>query len=173
MDFTELYVAHQHTARRAAQDVLRNQADVADVDDVVQETFERLLRSIRNGGGPTVSVSGYVRRMARNTAIRQRQRQRRGRTLEEFATRLDRVCRADQRIDDQVVDRHEVIRIMSSVSVPTRVLLWATVAEGRDLADVSRGASTTPSALAAQLYRARLSMRKGCGRSVSPPSLLD
>jgi DNA-directed RNA polymerase specialized sigma24 family protein len=153
----ETYLRYRHVARLAAIEVLGH---CVDVDDVVQETFERLMRSADRGCGPTASVSGYVRQIAHNVAVRFAQRRKRGRELEEMCARLDLWNRPVVDCDESILDRDEVIHILRRVPHNSRFLLWAIGAEGRNLADVSHDVATTPAALAAHLYRVRQNIRR-------------
>ena len=54
--FTELYVRHQSAARRLANAYAR----AGDPEDLVNESFERVLAALRNGAGPTEGFRAYL-----------------------------------------------------------------------------------------------------------------
>ncbi|HLS63566.1 MAG TPA: sigma factor, partial [Ruania sp.] len=51
--------------RAEALRIARRQVGPDEAQDLVQETFARVLRAIQNGGGPTEDVAGYIFRTLR------------------------------------------------------------------------------------------------------------
>jgi len=61
-----LYQRHADSARRLARQISQR---AADVDDVVAETFSRVLATIRRGAGPSAAFRPYLLTAVRRVAV--------------------------------------------------------------------------------------------------------
>lgn len=150
--FTELYVRHQAAAQRLANTYSR----AGDPEDLVNESFERVLAALRRGAGPTEAFRAYLFVTLRRLAA-------------------DRIAK---RYDDPVEDVPEPVRaeahtppldpadrqlvVAAYESLPDRwqAVLWQTAVEGRQPRDLAPGLGMSANAAAALAYRAREKLRQ-------------
>lgn len=151
--FAALYQRYHAEALRIA----RRQAGQDEAQDLVQETFARVLRAIRNGGGPTEDVPGYIFRTLRNLKI-----DRSGRR--EFAT--DDVENAGPAAlwslpdrSEEVLNRALVADAFEDLPPRWREVLWLTEVEGLGPGELSEEMGMKPTAVSTLSLRARAGFR--------------
>ena len=142
---------------REAMGIARRQAGPDEAQDLVQETFTKVLRAIQNGGGPTEDVAGYLFRTLRNLRI-DRGGQR------EFAT--DDVESAGPAglwvvpdTSDEVLDRGLVSDAFAELPPRWREVLWLTEVEGVGPGELSDRMGMKPTAVSTLSLRARAGFR--------------
>jgi RNA polymerase sigma factor (sigma-70 family) len=147
--FGELWRRHEPDARRYA----RNLTGRTDVDDVVAEAFAKILRAIRQGGGPTDQPIRYVMVATRTAVYNAHQ-----------ATARDRAALGSvgaARPTTAPIELYDEVLFEAVRSLPQRwrQILWWTEVEGMTVGEVSRRLSIAPAAAASLAYRARKALR--------------
>lgn len=140
-----------------AMGIARRQVGADEAQDLVQETFAKVLRAIQNGGGPTEDVAGYIFRTLRNLRI-DRGGQR------EFAT--DDVESAGPAglwvvpdSSDEVLDRGLVSDAFAELPPRWREVLWLTEVEGVGPGELSDRMGIKATAVSTLSLRARAGFR--------------
>ncbi len=150
-----LYERHSAAARRLARQVVRDQADV---DDVVAETFARVLSAIKRGIGPTEAFRPYLLTAIRHIAIDVLRGQRH-QVLTEDADLPD----PGEPFVDTVVDgldRSLVARAFLSLPERWSAVLWHTEIEDAKPAEVAAMLGMSANSVSALRYRAREGLRQ-------------
>jgi len=152
-----LWVRHEAAARSLAKQVARP----ADVDELVSESFYRVLRAIAGGGGPDGAFRPYLLSALRRVNIDT------GRTyyqrvhLTDDDAGLDIVPSAAAH--DVAMERHEhsaAWRAWASLPESTRTLLWHLVVEEDTPAKLAPLLGTTPNGVSSRAKRARERLRQ-------------
>lgn len=130
--------------------VARSIVDAATAEDVVADSFERLLISLKRGEGPTYSLRPYFLQMVRNRAIDYKRR-----TLE---------IPVDTADDGPVVLGEESDSLVRNAfeALPERwqAALWLNVVEDRSHAEIGRELDVAEGAASQLLHRAREGLRQ-------------
>ncbi|HSV67670.1 MAG TPA: sigma-70 family RNA polymerase sigma factor [Mycobacteriales bacterium] len=147
--FAELYHRHRPAARRLARRVGRGRVEV---DDVVAETFTRVLHALRAGGGPVYGFRVYLLTAVRRTAWYLENRA--GREVAAEPTALDQ-RRSEPDPVLASVERGMVAMAFASLPERWRTVLWHTVVEGEPARRVASIFGVSPNSVAALSYRAR------------------
>lgn len=142
---------HRATVRRLWSYVRRLTADAATAEDVVQESYLRLLRA------ETAPVADDERaallfRIATNLALdewRRRKRQARG---------LERMPRAGPA--GPAPGMHDFGRLLDTLAPRARALVWLAYVEGWTHAEIARALRLRPLSVRVLLYRARASLAR-------------
>ena len=156
--FGVLYERHRLAARSLAGHLARNGADA---DDLVSESFTRVLRAIERGKGPDVAFRPYLL-----TALRRIHWER-----VNAARREDPTDPADLTADDHLgelfidpaldgLDGALAVQAFTRLPERWRLVLWHTQVEQLEPAEVAPLLGITPNAVAALAYRAREALRR-------------
>ena len=150
-----LYQRHAHAARRVARHITPSPADV---DDVVAETFVRVLAAIRRGGGPAEAFRPYLVTAARRVA------------LDHLRAQRTQVPTDDAELPDPgepfadpaeaSFERSLVSRAYSALPERWSAVLWHTEIERARPAEVALLLGISPNSVAALRYRAREGLRQ-------------
>jgi len=151
--FGELWRRHYSSGIAVARSITSS----LDPDDLVQEAYTRIFRSIQRGGGPTGAFRAYLFTSIRNTAASWG-RARRETTLDE----LDAVPDPDsgEQAANEALDRgltHQAFR-----SLPTRwqEVLWYSEIEQMKPSEIAPLLGMKPNAVAQLAVRAREGLRE-------------
>ncbi|MBV1849097.1 sigma-70 family RNA polymerase sigma factor [Catellatospora sp. NEAU-YM18] len=150
-----LYRRHYDSARRLAR-VLS--PDTAETDDLIAETFAKVLAALREGGGPDSAFRAYLLTTMRHTRYDRARRERRVELTDDL-TRYETA----QPIDDPTISRLETsyaARAFARLPERWRAVLWHTEVEGESPAQVAPIMGLTPNGVAALAYRARERLRQ-------------
>ncbi|WP_196279421.1 sigma-70 family RNA polymerase sigma factor [Catellatospora vulcania] len=150
-----LYERHLESARRLAR-VLSS--DHADADDLIADTFAKVLAVLRNGGGPDTAFRAYLLTTMRHTRYDRARRERRL----ELTDDLTRYETAEP-VDDPTISRLETsyaARAFNRLPERWRAVLWHTEVEGESPSQVAPLLGLTPNGVAALAYRARERLRQ-------------
>lgn len=151
--YATLYERHRSSALAAARCLTRSGNDA---DDVVSESFARVLNVLRGGKGPTESFRPYLMTVVRNTVYERTRRTR--------ESPSDLICDIADIASADAADRDAEARIAREAfeSLPERwqLILWHTEVEGRSPADVAPLLGLAPNSVAALAYRAREGLRQ-------------
>lgn len=153
--FGLLYERHLESARRLAR-VLST--DHADADDLIADTFAKVLAVLRNGGGPDTAFRAYLLTTMRHTRYDRARRERRV----ELTDDLTRYETAEP-VDDPTISRLETsyaARAFNRLPERWRAVLWHTEVEGESPSQVAPLLGLTPNGVAALAYRARERLRQ-------------
>ena len=149
-----LYERHLHAAKRTACCLSHTPAER---EDLVADAFTRVLRVLRDGGGPTEEFRAYLLVTLRNAAISGS----RGAHVSLYAdvpeTYLPRA------VGDPVVHQWDADAAASAfASLPERwrTVLWHTEVEDESPAEVAPLLGLRPNGVAALAYRAREGLRQ-------------
>ena len=150
--FTELYVRHQAAAQRLANAYSR----AGDPEDLVNESFERVLAALRRGAGPTEAFRAYLfvtlRRLAADRISRRH---------DEPVEEVPEPVRAEAQTPAlDPADRQLVLAAYESLPDRWQAVLWQTAVEGRQPRDLAPTLGMTANAAAALAYRAREKLRQ-------------
>ncbi|MHB1593849.1 MAG: sigma-70 family RNA polymerase sigma factor [Streptosporangiaceae bacterium] len=150
-----LYERHVDAATRLARHIVR---DHADVDDVVAETFARVLSTIRNGAGPTEAFRPYLLTAVRRVAFDQMRTQR-SQVPSDVADLPDSAGgQADEALEN--LERSLVARAFMALPERWSAVLWHTEVEQIRPAEIGLLLGLSPNAVAALSYRAREGLRQ-------------
>lgn len=154
--FGELYARHVHNARRLARSMA---ADPADVDDLVAESFAKVLAALRTGQGPDLAMRAYLLSTLRHICY---DRARRDRRLELAGGDLSAHGSGEAFADPAVerLERRYAGRAFAKLPERWRLVLWHTAVEGESPAQVAPLLGLTPNGVSALAYRARERLRQ-------------
>ena len=153
--FGVLYERHSPVAQGLARQLLRG---AGDADDVVAETFARVLDLLKRGAGPSEAFRPYLLASVRRVAIEQLRRWQR-----QIPTEAARLPDPGEPFADPVLARLEQSLVAQAFqSLPERwsAVLWHTEVEQTKPADVALLFGLTPNGVAALSYRAREGLRQ-------------
>ena len=150
-----LYERHCAATRQLAHTLTR---DPADADDLVAETFTKVLATLRAGRGPLVAFRAYLHTTLRHVCYH---RARRDRRLE-FTDDLTRYDEGEPFHDPALakLERAYAIRAFRQLPPRWRAVLWHTEVEGATPAQVAPLLGLTPNAVAVLAHRAREGLRR-------------
>ncbi|AGL20981.1 sigma-70 family RNA polymerase sigma factor [Actinoplanes sp. N902-109] len=150
-----LYQRHRGAARALANGLV---SDPADADDLVAETFVKVLAALRAGRGPLVAFRAYLHTTLRHVCYH---RARRDRRLE-FTDDLTRYDEGQPFLDPALdrLERTYAARAFRALPDRWRDVLWRTEVEGASPAEVAPQLGLTPNAVAVLAHRAREGLRR-------------
>ena len=151
--YAELYRRHHAEALRLA----RRLGGPHECDDIAQEAFLKVLKTIMRGGGPQRGFVAYLMRAVRNEVI-DRQRRAREVAVEDVET----VDAESSSIPDGVDDRIEqdlVQRAFTTLPQSWQQVLWLTEVEGLPPRAVAPQLQQSPNAVSQLSRRAREGLR--------------
>jgi RNA polymerase sigma factor (sigma-70 family) len=153
--YGELYRRHVAAARGLARQLVRGPAEV---DDVVAETFSKVLDLMRRGGGPQDAFRPYLLTAVRRVAYDRYRGERRSVVTDE----IEAYDPGQPFIDPAVagLERSLIARAFLSLPERWRAVLWHTEIEGAKPADVAPLLGLTANGVAALAYRAREGLRQ-------------
>jgi RNA polymerase sigma factor (sigma-70 family) len=153
--FGTLYERHAPAARQLAGALAR---DAAEADDLVAETFAKVLATLRSGRGPLVAFRAYLYTTLRHVCYHRARRDRRLEFTDDL-TRYD----AGVPFRDPALDRLErtyAARAFRQLPARWRDVLWHTEVEGASPAEIAPRLGLTPNAVAVLAHRAREGLRR-------------
>jgi RNA polymerase sigma factor (sigma-70 family) len=154
-----LFERHGSAARRVA---FAYTSVSSDVDDIVSDAFEAVLRALRDGNGPTEAFRAYLFTVIRRTARDLKRRTERTSPCEDMAIH-DHALGPIAPSSDPTLARFEHTAVAEAfASLPERwqIVLWYTEIEKRTPAEIAPELGLTPNGVAALAYRAREALRQ-------------
>lgn len=151
-----LFRRHADAARRAAG---RWSNDPAERDDLVAESFVRVLIAVRSGSGPTQDMWPYLLVTMRNLAVSWQRRQARVELPGEVPER----AAMDAAVDELAVRRWQAgIAWTAFCTLPGRwrTVLWHTEVEGTSAAELAPMLGVSANGVAGLAMRAREGLRR-------------
>src|SRR5215217_313750 len=151
--FGELFQTHSMAVRRLAAGMAN---DSAEADDIVAETFFRVLQAVRRGSGPRDHIRAYLLTVARRVCWEWHGSRRDVPVSDDELT-----YRAGAGSDSfsKLAERSLITAAFSSLPERWRTVLWQTEVEGQQPAVVGPRYGLTPNATAALARRARQGLR--------------
>jgi RNA polymerase sigma factor (sigma-70 family) len=153
--YDTLYRRHVAAAHSLARQLVRNRAEA---DDVVAETFAKILDLLHRGGGPDDAFRPYLLTAVRRAAYDRHRAERRQLVTGEMETFDRGVPFADPAVAD--LERTMIARAFASLPERWQAVLWHTEIEGARPADVAPLLGLTANGVAALAYRAREGLRQ-------------
>jgi RNA polymerase sigma factor (sigma-70 family) len=150
-----LYQRHSAAADRLARQIVKHPADV---DDVVAETFARVLYAIKRGLGPAQAFRPYLLTAVRRVAIDLIRGQRKQIPTEEADLPDPGEPFADPVIAE--LDRSMVARAFTSLPERWSAVLWQTEVEESKPAEVAEMLGISANGVSALSYRAREGLKQ-------------
>jgi RNA polymerase sigma factor (sigma-70 family) len=154
-----LFERHGNASRRVA---FAYSSVASDVDDIVSDAFESVLRALQSGNGPTEAFRAYLFTVVRRTARDLRRRADRTSPCEDMAIH-DRKLDAVSPSSDPTLAKFEhatVAEAFSSLPERWQIVLWYTEIEKKTPAEIAPSLGLTPNGVAALAYRAREALRQ-------------
>lgn len=149
--FAELFRRYRDTAMAQAY---RLAGDRDRAEDLVSETFARVLRALSGGNGPTESVLGYVLISLRSEAIRAA-----GIATTAIATEPEALAEvvddAEPHFAERIAERDLILRSYDQLPARDRELLWLFDVEEAPGDAVGERLGLSPGALRVAVHRAR------------------
>lgn len=136
--------------------IARRYFDVADPDDIVAESFARILATLKRGGGPRAGFRPYLITTIGNVARRWATRSKEGASDE-----LD-LLEDPRTVDDPVVatsEREFALEAFKSLPERWQAVLWYSAVEGMGPSEIAGYLGMTPNATAVLAHRARAGLR--------------
>jgi len=153
--FGQLYARHFDAARRLARTLVR---DSSDADDLVAETFAKVLGKLKEGGGPDAAFRTYLLTSLRNTFYDRTRRDKRLEVTDDLTRHDAGVPFVDTAVEG--LERSLAARAFAKLPERWQVVLWHTEVEGDSPATVAPILGLTPNGVAALAYRARERLRQ-------------
>jgi RNA polymerase sigma factor (sigma-70 family) len=153
--YGELYQRHVAAAQGLARQLVRGPAEV---DDVVSETFSKVLDLMRRGGGPQDAFRPYLLTAVRRVAYDRYRGERKNVVTDE----IEAYDQGQPFVDPAVAGLEKSLIAKAFLSLPERwrAVLWHTEIEGAKPADVAPLLGLTANGVAALAYRAREGLRQ-------------
>ncbi|HEY0487488.1 MAG TPA: sigma-70 family RNA polymerase sigma factor [Mycobacteriales bacterium] len=153
--FGALYLRHVDAARRLARSLVR---DPSDVDDLVAESFAKILSTLRDGGGPDLAFRAYLLTALRNTFYDRIRRDRRLEVTGDMEPHDPGVPFVDTALEG--LERSLAARAFARLPERWQMVLWHLEVEGETPAEVAPLLGLTPNGVSALAYRARERLRQ-------------
>ena len=155
--FGELWSRHEGAARRFAASVARP----GDVEELVSESFFRVLRAINGGGGPNAAFRAYLFQAMRNANVDV------GRAYlnRVVLTDQDRLLDVEQAasaadISGEEAERSAAVRAWASLPEGSRTLLWHLLIEEETPAQIAPILGISPNGVSSRAVRAKERLRQ-------------
>ncbi len=153
--FGQLYERHVAAARRLARVLTNNPSDA---DDLVAETFTKVLTALRSGHGPDTAVRAYLLTALRH-AVYDRGKHAKRIEYTDDLTPYERPAPAEDPAV-RMLERTYAAAAFAKLPERWRAVLWHTEVEGESPAQVAPLLGLTPNGVAALAYRARERLRQ-------------
>ncbi|MGW9480619.1 sigma-70 family RNA polymerase sigma factor [Saccharomonospora azurea] len=163
-EYGALYERHVAAATRLARQLCRS---AADADDVVAESFAKVLDVLRDGKGPDHAFRAYLLTTVRHTAYARARAASRVRPTDDVsavsavsavAGETGTTTFTDPAVED--LERSLVTRAFHRLPERWQTVLWHTVIEQQPPSEVAPLLGMSPSAVSALAYRARAGLRQ-------------
>ncbi|WP_197321326.1 sigma-70 family RNA polymerase sigma factor [Saccharomonospora sp. NB11] len=155
-EYGVLYERHVASATRLARQLCRSSADA---DDVVAESFAKVLDAIRDGKGPDHAFRPYLLTTVRHTAYGRAKAANRVRPTDDIPTVADTTTTfTDPAVEE--LERSLVTRAFHRLPERWQAVLWHTVIEQQPPAEVAPLLGMSANAVSALAYRARAGLRQ-------------
>lgn len=151
---TALVAEYSTTLYRVAYSVTRNSAEA---EDIVQETFLRVLRH-QNKLGEIRDARVWLVRIAWNLALDRKRRSKTRPETEDIADLVRTLPSAERRADDEAISAQEhahIVALIDQLPAKERHALLLSALEELSTAEIASICSTTESSIRSRIFRAR------------------
>lgn len=156
--YGRLYQRHVDAAHRLARQVTHSRSEA---EDVVSESFAKILTLLSQGQGPTDAFRAYVLTAVRHTAYDKSRKQRKQQPTDDMDTvpHLDLSQPfGDPAVEDE--DRASIAAAFARLPQRWQMVLWHVEIEGETPATVAPLLGMTPNSVSALAYRAREGLKQ-------------
>jgi RNA polymerase sigma factor (sigma-70 family) len=150
-----LYQRHVAAANSLARQLVR---DLAEADDVVAESFAKVLDLLSRGGGPEGAFRPYLLTVVRRAAYDRHRAMRRQLVTDQMEAFDPGIPFADPAVAH--LERSMIARAFASLPERWQAVLWHTEIEGAKPAEVASLLGLSANGVAALAYRAREGLRQ-------------
>ncbi len=156
--FGSLFERHGNAAARVAT---KYSLVPSDVDDIVSESFARVLKVLQEGGGPDLSFRAYLFTVVRRTGLEFIRKDKQVRPNEDMTVHDEAVGYSASCDEESVAEFEGSPVAVAFRSLPERwqSILWYTEIEKRTPAEVAPLLGLSANGAAALAYRARSALR--------------
>ncbi|MBN2176750.1 MAG: sigma-70 family RNA polymerase sigma factor [Demequinaceae bacterium] len=156
--FGTLFERHEGAASRVAS---KYSLVPSDVDDIVSESFIRVLKVLQEGGGPDLSFRAYLFTVVRRTGLEFIRRDKQVRPNEDMTIHEEAVGYSASSDEESLMEFENSVVAFAFRSLPERwqAILWYTEIEKRTPAEVAPLLGLSANGAAALAYRARSALR--------------
>ena len=153
--FGELFARHQAAARGLARQLVR---DPNEADDLVSESFAKILQVLRGGGGPDAAFRAYLYTTVRRVAYDRTKAVNRVRPTDDLTPYDAGVPFVDPALEG--LEKTLVASAFRTLPERWQAVLWHTEVEGLPPAQVGVLLGLTANGVSALAYRAREGLRQ-------------
>ena len=153
--FATLFTRHSAAARGLARSLAR---DHAEADDLVSESFTKILQILRDGGGPDTAFRPYLYTTLRRVAYDRTRANQRVQPTDNLAAYDPGVPFVDPALAG--LEKSIVAKAFASLPERWQAVLWHTEVEGLTPAQVGPLLGLTANGVSALAYRAREGLRQ-------------
>jgi RNA polymerase sigma factor (sigma-70 family) len=153
--YATLYQRHVAAANSLARQLVR---DLAEADDVVAESFAKVLDLLGRGGGPEGAFRPYLLTVVRRAAYDRHRVMRRQLVTDHLEAFDPGIPFADPAVAH--LERSMIARAFASLPERWQTVLWHTEIEGAKPAEVASVLGLSANGVAALAYRAREGLRQ-------------
>jgi RNA polymerase sigma factor (sigma-70 family) len=148
--YAELYRRHEREVRLFARTLVAPD----DVDELISESFAKMLGALRRSRGPVDHPIRYLMVTTRTSAISLRQRHHRQHELRNHAGLRGAV------VDEDPTGMDDDLRAaFGQLSIRRRKVLWWSVVDGLSPSEIGALMGVAPATVSALLYRAKRALR--------------
>jgi RNA polymerase sigma factor (sigma-70 family) len=152
--YGELFARHVEAARRLGRQLVPG----PDVDDLVSESFTKVLGVLQRGGGPDLAFRAYLLTAVRRLHVDRIRATARLHTTDDLAPFDPGVPFRDTAVEG--FESAAAARAFASLPERWQLVLWHTEVEEQKPAEVAPLLGMTPNAVSALAYRAREGLRQ-------------
>ena len=152
--YGELFARHVEAARRLGRQLVPG----PDVDDLVSESFTKVLGVLQRGGGPDLAFRAYLLTAVRRLHVDRIRATARLHTTDDLTPFDPGVPFRDTAVEG--FESAAAARAFASLPERWQLVLWHTEVEEQKPADVAPLLGMTPNAVSALAYRAREGLRQ-------------
>ncbi|MCD0452687.1 sigma-70 family RNA polymerase sigma factor [Actinocorallia sp. API 0066] len=158
-----LYERHKEAALRLARRLVEGEAEA---DDVVADTFTKVLDLLRRGGGPSDAFRPYLLTSLRRTVIDRYRR----RARETSTDAIEAYDPGVPFVDPALAGLENELIVRAYLSLPERwqAVLWHTVVEGEKPAQAGKVLGLSANGTSVLAYRAREGLKQAYLRMHAP-----
>lgn len=152
--YGELFARHVEAARRLARQLV----SAGDVDDLVSESFAKVLSVLQKGGGPDLAFRAYLLTSLRRLHVDRIRAGARLRTTDDLTAYDPGVPFEDTAVSG--FENAAAAKAFSSLPERWQQVLWHTEVEGQKPADIALLLGMSANSVSALAYRAREGLRQ-------------
>ncbi len=134
--------------------------DVARAEDLMSETFSRLLRALERGGGPKTHLRAYLYRTTHNLAMDQLRQSKKELIEETVEPQVDHGIRNPEQSVELKFEREQAMSMLNDLTEEQRQVIILKFFQGMDNEEVAATTEKTVGAVKGLQHRALNSLRR-------------